>query len=114
MKKYLIVGCAALALCGCAYMKSNTHSVTRYEILNGTNHVQVVEQDTHSRAFTLFDANSSLTKFRNGSSDSTLGTNTIAPGTYASGINESASATNVVAVANALAAIATAVGSLVK
>jgi hypothetical protein len=90
IKLMLFLMAAIPVITGCAYMKSNTHSLTSYT----TNGVQMVEQDTRSRAWTFFDANSSLSKFRNGSSNSTIGTNTIAPGTYASGINESSSSSN--------------------
>jgi len=75
-------------------MKSNTHSITRNEIISGTNNVQVVEQDTHARAFTFFDANSQLQKFRNGSGQTVWSSNDISAGTWASGLNESSSSSN--------------------
>lgn len=78
---------------GCAYTKSNTYSKTTI----GTNGVPIVEQYTHARAFTFFDAQSQLAKFRNGSSTTQWGTNTISPGTWASGLNESSSSSNLVA-----------------
>jgi hypothetical protein len=91
MKKQIIIGLGAILFMGCAYMKSNTHSVTRIE----TNGVQIVEQDTHSRAFTFMDANSTLAKFRNGSDKSTIGTNTVAAGTWASGLEQNSSSVGV-------------------
>jgi len=59
------------------------------------------------------DANSTLTKFHNQSSPSIIGTNTYAPGTFASGINESSSGSNAVAIANSIvtAAISAAVNA---
>jgi hypothetical protein len=101
MKALWILPAVAMAF-GCAYMKSNTHSISHMT----TNGVEIVEQDTHSRAWTFMDANSSLARFRNGSDKTTLGTNVISAGTYASGINENSSSvgvSNIVAAAINLA-----------
>lgn len=98
--------CLALgASSGCAYLNSTTRheTITRHE---GTNIVVDVVETTHGRAFTFMDANSSLTKFRNQSSPSTNGTNTFAPGTFASGIGENSSGSNVVNIASSVAAAA--------
>lgn len=111
MKRLIITACATI-LCGCAYMKSNTHSITRNEIISGTNNVQVVEQDTHARAFTFFDANSQLQKFRNGSGETTYSSNSISAGTWASGINESSSTTNLAANINAVNSLLMTIGAL--
>jgi hypothetical protein len=107
MKKLLIVGAVAIIATGCAYMKSNTYSETRYE----TNSVAIVYQSTHARAFTFFDANSSLTKFRNGSAQTQWGSNSIAPGTYASGLDQSSSSSNLLAIAQVLSQAAMAIAA---
>jgi hypothetical protein len=102
---------AIFCFTGCAYLNSTTRheTVTRYE---GTNVVTDVVETTHGRAFTLLDANSTLTRFRNQSSASTVGTNTYAPGTFASGINESSSSSNLL---NGVSQItAAAVGAFVQ
>jgi hypothetical protein len=88
----ILAACAAILLSGCALVKSNTHSLTHIT----TNGVQIVEQDTHAVGITFFDANSSLTKFRNGSAQTTWGSNSIAPGTWSQGLNESSSSSNLV------------------
>lgn len=91
--KLVLIAASLSVLNGCAYLNSTTrHQTTTY--YRGTNVVVEVVETTHGRAWTLLDANSSLTKFRNQSSPSTNGTNTYAPGTFASGINESSSSTN--------------------
>ena len=105
MKKLIIIPLLAL-LTGCAYLNSTT--VRKYPIQIGTNTVMCIET-THGRAVTFLDANSTLTKFHNSSSTTTIGTNTYGPGTYASGINESSSTTNLPATLNALNNILTTV-----
>jgi hypothetical protein len=111
--KYSIL--LAALLCagnGCAYLNSTTkHETKTYH--QGTNTVVEVVETTHGRAWTFMDANSTLTKFRNGSSATILGTNVYSPGTFASGINESSSGSNVVNIANAVvsAAISAAVNA---
>ena len=99
----LVGGIAALS--GCAYLNSTTRheTITHHE---GTNIVTDVVETTHGRAWTFMDANSSLTKFRNGSSSTTIGTNVYSPGTFASGINENSSGSNVVNIASSVAAAA--------
>lgn len=109
MKKFTILLSAATALLfagnGCAYLNSTTRheTVTRHE---GTNVVTDVVETTHGRAWTFMDANSSLTRFRNASSTSTVGTNIYSPGTFASGINENSSGSNVVNIANSIVSAA--------
>ncbi len=81
----------------------------------GTNGVPVMTnyvEKTHATAYTLWDANSQLTKFRNQSSPSRYGSNSFAPGTYLSGLNEASTSTNI----NQLAAdiTAAAVGAAVS
>lgn len=87
---------------GCAYLNSTTRHETRTYYHQGTNTVAVVIETTHGRAWTFMDATSTLTRFRNQSSSSTIGTNTYAPGTFASGINESSSGSNAVNIATAV------------
>lgn len=91
---------ALCLLTGCALLSS--HTVTPVVVnVNGTN--VVAKATTDARAFTLFDANSSLTKFRNSNGGPT---NQFSAGTVASGVNESSTASNLVAIINAAAAIA--------
>jgi hypothetical protein len=108
MKRILVL-LPTLLLCGCAYLNSTTkHKTSSY--YEGTNLVTCTVETTHGRAFTLLDANSTLTKFRNQSSTSYNGTNTYAPGTFASGINENSNTTNAAATINALTGLLQAVG----
>lgn len=90
-------------LSGCAFVGS--HTTTPIVTINGTN-IVVREQTTDARAWTFFDANSQLTKFHNSSAPSVLGTNQFGPGTYVAGVNEQSSASNLVAILQAAAAIA--------
>lgn len=91
----LLLPILVLSNSGCAYVNSNTRVET------GTNGVSVAT--THARAYTIFDANAQLTKFRN----STGGpTNTFTQGTAVTGLNESSNASNIVAIINAAASVA--------
>lgn len=84
-----------LLLPACAYVNSNT------TVTQGTN--GVTHSSTHARSFTFFDSQASIAKFRN----STGGpTNTYTQGTAVSGFDQSSSASNVVAIINAAAAVA--------
>lgn len=83
---------------GCAYLDSDTHQWT------GTN--GVVHSETHARAYTVFDANNQLTKFRNSNGGPS---NVWTSGTTISGLNESSSASNVVAIINAAAGAASSI-----
>lgn len=91
-----------VCLVGCAYLSSDTRTPIGVQA-NGTNPPTMLYATTHARAVTMFDANSSLTKFRNSNGGPT---NTWTPGTVASGVNEQSSASNLVAILNAAAAIA--------
>lgn len=93
-----------LLLTGCAYLHSTT---TRSTDKNG-----VVTESTVATGYALFDANSSLMKFRNQSGNSSP-TN-YAPGTFVAGLNEQASSSNVVAIINALANVAGAASAAAK
>lgn len=113
LKMLAVFGVAFVGLStGCAYLNSTTKHATR-TYHEGTNTVVEVVETTHGRAWTFMDANSSLSKFRNASSPSTLGTNVYSPGTFASGINESSTGSNAVNIANAVvsAAISAAVSA---
>lgn len=101
--KYIIASPVFLLLTGCAFVSS--HTVTPIVTLNGTNTV-VRNQTTDARGWTLFDANSALTKFHNSSAPSTFGTNNYGPGTFVSGLNDQSSSSNLVQILNAAAAIA--------
>ena len=81
-----------LALTGCAYLHSTT--TRTLSVLPGGSITNVVEK-TVATAYTLWDANSSLAKFKNQSSPSNYGSNTFAPGTYMVNVAESATSTNV-------------------
>lgn len=94
MKKLLPLLCAGL--CGCAYLRSST--VTETDPKTG-----IVTAKTTVRAYTVFDAQAQLTKFRN----STGGpTNTYTAGTVVGSLNESSSASNIVAIIQAAGAAA--------
>lgn len=92
----LVVG----LLSGCAYLRSNTTRVISVDKFG----VNTTTEKTSARAITVFDANASLAKFSNRSGYTTNGT--WGPGTYASGVNEQSSASNVVNIINALANVA--------
>lgn len=103
MKKLILIIPAVVTIfTGCAYLSSDTVTPI-YTVANGTNPPTLLYAKTHARAVTLFDANSSLTKFRNSNGGPT---NTYTSGTMASGVNEQSSASNIVAILNAAAAIA--------
>lgn len=85
-----------LLLSGCAFLHSTT---TRTTDAKG-----VVTEKTTATGYALFDANSSLMKFRNQSGNSSP-TN-FAAGTFVQGLNEQASSSNVVAILHELGNIA--------
>jgi hypothetical protein len=78
--------------CGCAFLHSTT--TRTYSVLPGGTITNVTEK-TVATAYTLWDANSTLAKFRNQSSPSGFGSNTFAPGTYMQNLNESSTSTNI-------------------
>lgn len=88
-----------LALSGCAYLKSTTSRTTTLT----TNGIPVVTETTTAKGYTLFDGNASLVKFRNQSGYSGGTNGGWAPGTYASGVNESSNTTNLVNIIGAVA-----------
>lgn len=83
---------------GCARLKSTTERTTT---INPTNNVVTVTEKTRATGYTLFDANASLVKFSNRSGYTTNGT--FGPGTYASGVNESSSTSNLTSIISAVA-----------
>lgn len=82
----------SVCLCGCAFLHSTT--TRTYSVLPGGTITNVIEK-TAATAYTLWDANSTLAKFRNQSSPSGFGSNTFAPGTYMQNLNESSTSTNI-------------------
>ena|SRR6266516_416627 len=84
-----------LPLAGCAYMHSTTTRATDPR-------TGIVTETTSARAYAFFDSNAALTKFIN-RSGYVGGTNMYAPGTYVSGLNESATSTNLVGIISAVA-----------
>jgi hypothetical protein len=95
----LLVMVLATALCGCAFLHSKT--TRSYSVVPGGQVTNVVET-TVATAYTLWDAQSSLAKFRNQSSPSSYGTNTFAPGTSLSALEQSSSSTNINGLAGAV------------
>lgn len=87
-----------LLLTGCAYLSSHTRTPVFF---SGTTNI-IGYATTDARAVTFFDANSTLTKFRNSNGGPT---NAYSSGTVASGINEQSSGSNVVQLLNDIAAI---------
>ncbi len=98
MKKRLLPLALVALLPACSYLRSDTR---RTVATSPTNGVVTVSEFTKARGWTLFDANASLVKFSNRSGYTTNGS--WGPGTYATGVNESSSASNVVAILQAIA-----------
>jgi len=84
-------------LTGCAYLRSTT--LTQTDPKTG-----IITQKTVVRAYTLFDANAQLTRFRN--SNGATNTNTWPAGTTVGTINEQSSLSNIVLILQNAAAIA--------
>jgi hypothetical protein len=94
MKKSLLALTVTVAiLTGCAQVHSVTHKSTRSYVA-GTNLVTDTTESTHATAFSFFDSTDNLTKFRNGSSPSTVSTNVYSPGTYIGSVDQSSSSSN--------------------
>lgn len=97
MKTKLAITLAALLIgTGCSYLRSTTLRATDPK-------TGIVTEKTTARGWTFLDANASLVKFRNQSGTSTNGTNSYAAGTYATGVNESSSSTNLISMISAVA-----------
>ena len=93
MNKILsLLSLSAVLLSGCAFLHSTT--TRKYSVLPGGNITNVTEK-TVATAYTLWDANSSLAKFRNQSSPSSYGSNNFAPGTYLSNVTMDSTSTNI-------------------
>ena len=95
-KTSLLILTLLLATSACSYLRSTTLRSTDPK-------TGIVTETTTARGWTFFDANASLVKFRNQSGTSTNGTNSFAAGTYATGVNESSSATNLISMISAVA-----------
>lgn len=95
----LCLAAVAFMFQGCAYLASDTKTPT---LEAGTTNV-VAYATTHARVWTLFDAQSQLTKFRNSNGGPT---NNFSSGTAMSGVNESSTSSNLVQIFQAAAAIA--------
>jgi len=91
----LLLLISALAVNGCAYM----YSATTRSIDANTG---IVTERTSARAYAFLDSNAALTKFANRSGYGTS-TNMYAPGTYVSGLNESATSSNLSSIISAVA-----------
>ena len=95
MKRLLCLCWLCVGLTSCSFLHSETKRVLDPK-------TGVISESTSARAFTLFDANASLTKFRNQSSPSA--TNQWAAGTFISGLNESSTSSNLTSIVAAVAA----------
>lgn len=89
--KLALITILSVFLCGCAFLKSKT--TRTYSVMPGGAITNVCET-TVATVYTLFDSKSSLTKFRNQSSQSGYGSNTFAPGTYLTGLTLESTSTN--------------------
>lgn len=90
---------ALIPLTGCAYLSSHTRTPVFFA---GTTNI-IGYATTDARAVTFFDSSNTLTRFRNSNGGPT---NAYSAGTIASGVNETSSSSNIVAILNAVAAIA--------
>lgn len=92
-------------LCGCAAMISTTEREPVYSLYanqpGGTNQVVAFREVTHLKIMTLFDAQAQVAKTGNRSGYTTNGV--WGPGTYASGVNEASSSSNLVDIISAVA-----------
>ena len=104
MKKQLIVILASTLLCGFAYVRSTTRSVTSFT----TNGVPVITQKTTVTGYAMLEANQSMMTLRNQSAESGSTNKTYAPGTYIGQLNETATnngLTNVIKLLQAIAVL---------
>jgi len=103
--KYSLVLCLLAA--GCSSMISTTERTPIYPTyvsVSATNEPTAFKEKTTLRIRTLFDAKSEVTKMSNRSGYNAKGT--WGPGTYAAGVNDSSSGSNVVAILHELGNIA--------
>ena len=107
--KRLLVLCLPLLVAGCSTMISTTErepifpTFVTYPITTNVAPI-AFKETTHLRIRTLFDANAEVAKFSNRSGYNAHGT--WGPGTYAAGVNDSSSGSNVVAILHELGNIA--------
>ena len=92
MKLLFSITLLALCLPACSSLHSTTIRTSSINPTNGA--VTSVTEKTSARVFTFFDGQANVTKFRNQSSPSAYGSNSFAPGTYATGIGLESSTTN--------------------
>ncbi len=100
MKRLLFL--LPLLIAGCSTMISTTER--NPVMMPGTTNVVAFSESTHLRIRTLFDAQAAVTKFSNRSGYNAHGT--WGPGSYAAGVNDSSSGSNVVAILHELGNIA--------
>ncbi len=101
MSHWLFIVALPLLMGGCASLTSET---TREVSTNPTNGVVTVIERTEAHGRTFLDANASFMKFYNRSGYATNSGGTFAPGTYAAGVNESSSSTNLDKIVQAVTA----------
>jgi hypothetical protein len=94
--KRIFLALPLLVCVGCAYMHSTT--IRALDPTTG-----IITETTQAKAYALFDANSSVMKFRNQSGYSGGTNGGFAPGTYMVGLNESSSTSNLVQIIQAVA-----------
>lgn len=90
--RLLLIPLIAVLFCGCAYLRSTTKDPVFTAV--GTNSVLVGYKRTTVRAYTFFDSQSALSKFRN--TTGAVGTNgyIFAPGTSIGNLDTASSGTN--------------------
>lgn len=94
--KNILLSLLIIGASGCAYLRSTTSTAT--DPKSG-----IVTQRTTVRAYSVFDAQAQLTKFRNSNGGPT---NNFSAGTSVGTLNEQSSASNLVAIIQAAAAAA--------
>lgn len=94
MKNIIVLLSIVMLASGCAYMRSETKDPVISVV--SSNKVEVAYKLTLVRAYTLFDSQSALTKFRNTTGQVGNGSNiwSYAPGTSIGGLDQAASGTN--------------------
>lgn len=100
MFKALLACIVACSFTGCAYLRSTTMDPVVTVHTNGV--VTVAYKKTSVRAFTAFDSNSALAKFRN-TTGGPSGTNGWAPGTWIGSLDQSSTTSNAVPIIEAVA-----------
>jgi hypothetical protein len=107
MKHLYLLTVAAILTAGCSSMISVTERTPiypTYVTVSGTNQPIGFKESTTLRIRTLFDANAEVAKFSNRSGYTVHGS--WGPGTYAAGVNDTSSGSNVVQILHELGNIA--------